>query len=169
MQRNKFLPRFWPLALKFRVTNVRCLRKKSSVEYLKLLIGSLPFLSDVVCLSLYQLLFAFTLRCLYIWIWVSPLSFDILRTWHMLQTVTGPAFCQWQNLTARVSLLLLRQQTGWTFIGWYKTKVSLLLCEEICLWNYVRLSDWFLRQRKAINLETENVILFMTFYIPWVM
>lgn len=47
-----------------------------------------------------------------------------------------------------------------------KTKVSLLLFKGICPQKYVGLSNSFQRQCKAINLESENVILFMAFCIP---
>lgn len=46
-----------------------------------------------------------------------------------------------------------------------KTKVSLLLFKGICPQKYVGLSNSFQRQCKAINLESENVILFMAFCI----
>lgn len=40
------------------------------------------------------------------------------------------------------------------------------MLEIVCLQKYACPSDGFLRQCKAINLEGENVILFMASYIP---
>lgn len=95
------------------------------------------------------------------------ISNSLLR--HMASTELAKAydsfllFCQWLSLTYISLLLIQEKQDGLLFVL-KKTKISLLLLKGICLPKYVGVSNWFLRQCKVINVESENVILFMALY-----